>query len=210
MFKATWIHIAVFQTYPYYFILFSSYSNTSSHYKDWNMLGWKWMWPFLLPFWHLAPVNFHADLCWSHMPIWDWIQASVSWGMRFNSDLGSEDTDLLHCLWSEGSWGDRKRGVLCEGKNCDPKKQQFEGNSLGFSFPSVTCKDSGTVDTPECSGQGHLASVWEKYLSGWGPSSLSPLHAWGLWYWIILDSFLIDPVPFLVSKLLRTDFLLET
>ena len=122
----------------------------------------------------------------------------------------SEETDLLHCLWSEGSWGDRKRGVLCEGKNCDPKKQQFEGNSLGFSFSSVTCKDSGTVDIPiQCSGQGHLASEWEKYLSGWGPSSLSPLHAWGLWYWI-LDSFLIDSVPFLVSKLLRTDFLLET
>ena len=30
MFKATWIHIAVFQTYLYYFIMFSSYSNKLS------------------------------------------------------------------------------------------------------------------------------------------------------------------------------------
>lgn len=37
----------------------------------------------------------------------------------------NEDTDLLHCLWSEGSWGDRKRGVLREGKNCDPRSSSL-------------------------------------------------------------------------------------
>ena len=73
----------------------------------------------------------------------------------------SEDTDLLHCLWSEGNWGDRNRGVLREGKNCDPKKQQFEDNSLGFSFPSVTCKDSGTVDTPSSAQGGDIQHLYE-------------------------------------------------
>lgn len=93
-------------------------------YKDWNMLGWEWTHPFLLPCWPLAPVMSKATMSASASHTCQFRIASMlmymggGWNSIVTSE--SEDIDLFHGLWSEGSWGGKKSWILCELLNFVP------------------------------------------------------------------------------------------
>lgn len=80
-------------------------------YKDWNMLGWEWTHPFLLPCWHLAPVMSKATMPTSASHTGQF-RIGSRWtymgGMELNSDLGKWGYRLVPLLMEWGKLGREK------------------------------------------------------------------------------------------------------